>query len=143
MNDQEDSISILEQIRLEQPTFSHPATKKTPLIEMDYDNGYFLFSGRSIPKYASGFYYPILEKIDRYIQEPNESNVVVFFMEYLDSASSRLILSVIQHFKKLVQRGLSVRIEWHYLEDDDDIFDTGKTYSELSGLDFKFVCHYE
>jgi hypothetical protein len=64
-------------------------------------------------------------------------------MEYLDSASSRLILSVIQHFKKLVQRGLSVRIEWHYLEDDDDIFDTGKTYSELSGLDFKFVCHYE
>lgn len=143
MSDQEESVSVLKQIRLKQPTFSHPATKKTPLIEMDFDNGHFLFSGRSIPKYVSGFYYPIMEKIDRYIQKPQEQTVVVFFMEYLDSASSRMILSIIQHFKKIVDQNFSVRFEWHYQEDDDDIFDTGLTYSELTGMDFKFFCHYE
>jgi len=143
MSEHDDSVYILEEIRLRQPTYYHPPTNKTPWVEMDFDNGYFIFKGRSIPKYASSFFYPIMEKIERYITQPEDKTSVIFYLEYLDSASSRLILSIIQRLKKVIEKGKALQIEWHYLEDDEDIFDTGQTYEELTGLNFNFICHEE
>ncbi len=143
MSEHDDSIYILEEVRLKQPTYYNPPTNKTPSIEMDFDNGYFIFKGRSIPKYASSFYYPVMEKIERYITQPKDKTFAIFYLDYVDSGSSRLILSVIQRLKKVIEKGYSLQIEWHYLEDDEDIFDTGDTYEELTGLNFNFVCHEE
>lgn len=141
MSHHDNSIYLLEEVRLKQPTFSNPPTKKTPLVEMDFDNGYFIFKGRSIPKYASSFYYPVMEKIERYLTNPNDITYAIFYFEYLDSSSSRLILSIIQRLKKVMEKGCSLQIEWHYLEDDEDILETGETYEELTGVDFEFVYH--
>jgi len=143
MSEHDDSIYILEEIRLKQPTYYHPPTNKTPWVEMDFDNGYFIFKGRSIPKYASSFYYPVMEKIERYITKPQDKTFIIFYLEYLDSASSRLILSIMQRLKKVIEKGNTLQVEWHYLEDDEDILDTGQTYEELTGLNFNFVCHEE
>ena len=143
MSHHDNSIYLLEEVRLKQPTFSNPPTKKTPLVEMDFDNGYFIFKGRSIPKYASSFYYPVMEKIERYLTNTNDITYAIFYFEYLDSSSSRLILSIIQRLKKVMEKGCSLQIEWHYLEDDEDILETGETYEELTGIDFEFVYHVD
>jgi len=141
MNEHDDSIYLLKEVRLKQPSYSIPPTKKTPLVEIDLNAGYFLLKGRSIPKHASSFYYPILERIEDYIKQPQPKTTAIFFMEYLDSASSRLILSIIQRLKKVETQKMQLQVEWHYMEDDEDIYDTGETYEELSNLDFLFVSH--
>jgi hypothetical protein len=143
MSQHDNSIYLLEEVRLKQPTYSNPPTKKTPLVEMDFDNGYFIFKGRSIPKYASSFYYPVMEKIERYLTQPKETTYAIFFFEYLDSSSSRLILSILQRLKKVMEKGYNLQIEWHYLEDDEDIMETGETYEELTGMEFDFVYHVD
>lgn len=143
MSQHDNSIYLLEEVRLKQPNYSTPPTKKTPLVEMDFENGYFIFKGRSIPKYASSFYYPIMEKIERYLAQPNDTTYAIFYFDYLDSSSSRLILSIIQRLKKVLEKGYSLQIEWHYLEDDEDILETGETYEELTDIDFKFVYHVD
>jgi len=143
MSHHDNSIYLLEEVRLKQPTYSNPPTKKTPLVEMDFDNGYFIFKGRSIPKYASSFYYPVMEKIERYLTQPKETTYAIFFFEYLDSSSSRLILSILQRLKKVMEKGYNLQIEWHYLEDDEDIMETGETYEELTGIKFDFVYHVD
>jgi len=84
-----------------------------------------------------------MEKIERYITQPQDKTFIIFYLEYLDSASSRLILSIMQRLKKVIEKGNTLQVEWHYLEDDEDILDTGQTYEELTGLNFNFVCHEE
>lgn len=143
MNEHDNSVYLPEDILLKHPTYYHPPTNKTPGIEIDSDNGYFIFKGRSNPKYASSFYYPVMQKIEHYITQPKDKTYAMFYLEYFDSASSKLILSIIHHLKKVKEKGHSLQIEWHYLENDEDICDTGETFEELTGLEFNFVCHEE
>ncbi|MGM0497780.1 MAG: SiaC family regulatory phosphoprotein, partial [Bacteroidota bacterium] len=61
--------------------------------------------------------------------------------DYLDSSSSQMILALIYKFKTIFDKSKNLKVEWHYMEDDYDILETGETYSELSGLDFEFISH--
>lgn len=45
-------------------------TPKTPLIQMEYESGYFLISGRSIPENSIEFYRPLFEWLDEYNTKP-------------------------------------------------------------------------
>ena len=42
-----------------------------------------------------------------------------------------------------MEKGYNLQIEWHYLEDDEDIMETGETYEELTGIEFDFVYHVD
>jgi hypothetical protein len=113
-------------------------TVKTPEIYLNYDEGEIYLSGRSIPENAKQLFHPILQWVEKYIEKPREKTKVVFKFEYFNTASSKMIFELINNIKKLKERGKDVTIEWHYLEEDDDILDSGETFQEISGLEFQF-----
>jgi len=118
-----------------------PESKRNPELIFDKNKGYFYLGGRSMPDNANDFYLPVFEEVDEYLKNPNEETRVVFKLDYLDSSSSQLILALIYKLKTLVNNKKRIKIEWHYMEDDYDILETGETFSELSGIDFEFISH--
>jgi len=94
-----------------------------------------------MPENVNQFYASVLKALDQYIQQPADKTQVIFSLEYINSSSSQLLLALLYKIRDLVDEGHHVSIEWHYMVDDEDIYDTGKSYSELSGLTFNFYEH--
>ncbi|MGM0498560.1 MAG: DUF1987 domain-containing protein [Bacteroidota bacterium] len=113
-------------------------TVKTPEIILDKDQGKIELQGRSIPEDAKQLYHPIIHWVSEYIKHPQKNTRIVFKLEYFNTASSKMIFELIGCAKKLKESGKKFKIEWHYLEDDDDILDSGETFQEITGLPFEF-----
>ncbi len=118
--------------------FSKPATKRTPEVYLDVNKGEFRISGRSMPVRPNDFYFLILRNIERYIENPANTTNVTFQLEYVDSASSKLLLALVMRLKKIKEKN-DLHIKWFYTEDDHDIYELGKTFSELSGCEFELA----
>ena len=123
------------------PRLDIAATQRSPEIKLDPEKGEFSIKGTSMPENVNHFYRPVLNALDQYIQQPAEKTQVIFSLEYINSSSSQLLLALLYKVRDLVDEGYHVTVEWHYMVDDEDIYDTGKSYSELSGLTFNFYEH--
>src|SRR5688572_1647642 len=102
-------------------------TADTPTIILDKANGIFEISGRSLPEDSVEFYKPVLEWIASYAKSPNLSTSFTFKLEYFNTSSSKLILDVLSALEAIA--GMS--IEWCYQEEDEDMEEAGKEFSEL------------
>lgn len=123
---------------INQDTVHLKGTVKTPEIYLNKSEGLIQLEGRSIPENAKQLYNPILTWSERYIKSPMQLTKLVFKLEYFNTASSKMIYELINIFKGLQKAGRNIKIEWHYLVDDDDILDSGETFQEISGLEFNF-----
>ena len=132
----------LKQAEMDSERIYIPASKRNPELIFDKNNGYFYLGGRSLPDNANDFYLPVLQELDEYLKNPNDHTKVVFKLEYVDSSSSQLILALIYKLKKIFDKDKKLDVEWHYMEDDYDILETGKTYSELTEIDFDYIPVY-
>jgi hypothetical protein len=106
----------------------------TPEIVFDKENGIFKISGRSLPEDVVEFYKPVLEWIDNYKLAPNANTEVTLKVEYLNTASSKLIQDVLMSFEKIQ----GSKVVWYYREDDDDMDGMGHEYAEIIELPFEF-----
>jgi hypothetical protein len=116
-------------------------TVKTPEIYLNKNEGKIQLQGRSIPENAKQLYNPIISWANKYIKSPISQTKLIFKLEYFNTASSKMIFELINLFKALRDAGHNLNIEWHYLEDDDDILDSGETFQEISGLKFNFYSY--
>lgn len=120
-----------------------PRTERTPQVILDRsgDQGRIQFLGRSLPDDARSFYRPILTWIEDYFNNPNESTVVSFNLEYFNTSSSKMLLQIIRKFRELEDQNKKVTVEWHYLEDDEDILESGETFQDLTDIEFDFISY--
>ncbi len=116
-------------------------TERTPTIHLNKYDGSLKFSGRSMPDNARTFYEPILEWIEKYKQAPANKTKVSFNLEYFNSSSSKMFLQIINTLKTLEDKCEKLSVSWYYLEDDEEILDSGRTFEEVCDLEFEFICY--
>ena len=116
-------------------------TSENPEIQLNKNNGEIKFSGRSMPEDAKGFYNPLKEWIKNYSNDPKQGTKVIFAYEYFNTASSKMIMELIETVKMIGEKDPDLRVEWHYLEDDDDMLEAGEDYSDITGLDFEYFSY--
>lgn len=138
MSSREDSLGSKVNFDLNHAEIHLPKTKKTPEIYFNKETGILKISGRSMPNRTNDFYFPVLRHIEEYIKKPAKLTQVILNLEYVDSASSKLLLSLLLRLKKILP-AYDLHIEWHYAGDDYDMLELGKTYSEISQCDFDFI----
>ena len=138
MSSSKDSLDHKSRVQQKEVELNTPPTKRTPEIYLDKEEGLFKVSGRSRPTRMNEFFFPVMRKLEEYIQNPNPNTKVIFSLEYVDSGSSKMLLNIVLRLKKLIPSN-NLTIQWNYAKDDDDIYELGKTYSELSGLEFDFI----
>lgn len=114
-------------------------TNETPRIVLDREKNIFEISGKSLPEDVNTFYQPVLNWLESYFREPNQTTSLCFDLDYLNTASSKLLLSLFLILENAITAGHSVEVVWKYVEDDEDMFDVGEEYSEIIKVPFKLV----
>ena len=110
-----------------------------PSITMDKENNIMLIEGKSLPEDALDFYSPVLEWIDEYAKDPNEKSVLELKVHYFNTASSKMILFILEKFINLSKKGNDVEVHWYYIEDDEDMLEAGEIYAERVNFEFKII----
>lgn len=112
-----------------------------PKIVLDKDKGEFEISGQSLPENVHEFYAPVIAWLGEYAKNPNPKTEVTFKMEYYNTASSKMLFSVLEKFDQIFQAGNDVKIFWHYDQDDEDMLESGEDYADLVKVPFEFISY--
>ena len=123
------------------------ATEFTPKVNFDVNNKKFELIGISRPENVIAFYESVNYKIENYINsvivnEDNLSNFefsLKFDLTYMNSASSKYILQILDHFKKLFNLDAKITIDWFYDDVDDQILEDGEDLSDVIKIPFNLI----
>ncbi|MBP6312034.1 MAG: DUF1987 domain-containing protein [Flavobacteriales bacterium] len=114
--------------------FHIPATRSTPEIFLDTENGVYRVVGHSIPENAGKFYTPVLEWLRENITLINTGSVFEFCLPYFNSSSLKALYMMLMEVKKESEKGKKFEVDW-YIEDDDDFMtDAAETFTEMVGI---------
>jgi len=117
------------------------ASSETPEVVLNKNEGEIRFAGRSMPEDAKSFYNPLKEWVAKYAEDPQQGTHVVLAYEYFNTASSKMIMELIEEIKEIGKKDDQLKVEWHYLEDDDDMLEAGEDYEEITGITFEYLSY--
>ncbi len=116
-------------------------TAETPNIIFDSSTNVFEITGKSLPEDVKEFYNPILRWMKSYSESPNPKTVLKVKMEYFNTASSKMLLELFEILDEMYKSGKDVEIEWHYMEDDEDMQDAGNDYADMLEVPFRMFSY--
>ncbi len=111
----------------------------TPTVNLDKDANFFEISGRSLPDDVTAFYQPVISWLEEYAQDPNDLTVFHFKLVYFNTATSKLLLTIMLKIREMEQAGNEVLVKWYYEEDDEDMIEAGEEYADVTELDIELV----
>ena len=112
----------------------------TTFLHVMLQEGMLQFFGKSIVEDPIKRFKPVFDWINSY--EPKcDTTVVNFEVEYLNSTSSKCVLEIMIALDRLYQNGHNLKINWHYEDGDDDMYDTGQHLKLNVKAPFSFIVH--
>lgn len=114
-------------------------TAKTPQIILDPINQNYEISGRSLPENVVKTYEPVLNWIDQNVGKINDSMVFIFKVDYLNSASAKMISLILTKLEEFYKSGSNIEVKWYYNYDDDDIQSEGEIYAKLKKIPIHLI----
>ncbi len=116
------------------------ATDDTPLIDFDGKTATFKMSGISIPENPIAFFVPIQNWVIEYVNATSNNHLkVVLDFEYFNTSTVKFIIILLKEFKKSTDHNNKLSILWEYMQDDDDMLETGRELSELVEIPFEYT----
>ncbi len=123
-------------------------TLTTPEILFSPGENIFLIKGTSSPEDVRALYYPVIDWVKTFVEDLltgsdksfNKDNPLQFSVDltYFNSSSAKFLFDIFTELKKLIVRGIPVKIVWIYEEEDSDMYDAGVDISVLAGMEFSF-----
>ena len=104
------------------------ATESTPLVNFDPSQGLIEIKGRSIPENASEFYFPLLEWLNRYSQTSQKHTHFVFYLEYMNSISQKMLADIFLKVRNIKTSGTTVEVTWQFDEEDEEMYEEGEVF---------------
>lgn len=114
-----------------------------PGIVLDRNAGKLEISGRACPEDPIEFYQPVFDWLDKYADNPLKKTIFEFRMVYYNTASSKILMMIMQRLEELSDEGNDVLIKWYFPEDDEDMEEAGEDYSEMVDIEFEMVSYEE
>lgn len=114
-----------------------PSTKTTPEISLDPE-GIIKIKGRAIDESRDQAPPEVTKWIDEYILHPAGQTEVVIALEFLNSFNTMLLTGVLRKIAQVIRKGKQLVINWHYEEDDVDIFERGEYISSTINVPIRF-----
>lgn len=114
-------------------------TSESLEVNLDQEMGRFEFYGKSLPEDPNEFFKPIINWFKEYVEKPNKETVLVFKMEYFNTASSKKLLDILSICFEIHKKKQSIMVNWYYRYNDDDMRENGETFSEIVHLPFKYM----
>ena len=114
-------------------------TEETPEIVFDVEKPEFRVTGKSYMEDATSHYTRVIAWLQKYSEHPNASTNFKFELEYVNTASSKIVHDILNELDNMHLEGHEVLVEWHYFEEDEDMLELGKEYEEIYEVPFIFA----
>lgn len=118
--------------------FRKDQTKSSPEIILD-PGGIIRIKGRSILENATDFYQPVLEWVAEYVREPAQLTCIDINLEYFNSATAKVLITLIQRVSAVTFRDAKFKVNWYYEEGDEDILERGEYIESVLETDFNYI----
>jgi hypothetical protein len=105
-------------------------TKTTPEVILNPE-GIIKIRGRSIHENAADFFVPVEQWISGYILAPADLTCVDMSLEYFNSASAKIFISLLQKITYVTLKHKKFVINWYYEEGDEDILERGEYFASI------------
>jgi len=115
-------------------------TENSPGIEFDFQANVFSLRGMSFMEDVNGFYDPLIETFQRYVEALNGAAVQFdFSLSYFNSSTARIVLMLFDMLDLAAEGGNEVIIRWHH-DGDEDMIEQGEEFGEdLEHAQFSIV----
>ena len=115
-----------------------PSTNSTPEIILN-PKGFIKIRGRSIHENISHHFRQAEAWITNYVKSPAEVTCVDIDLEYCNSASSKLLIHLLQKISRIQQERKKLTVNWYYEDGDEDIHEVGEFISSILNVPFNFI----
>ena len=121
--------------------FVREKTKSTPWINFDPEQNYLGIKGESYPEDSAKFYSPMLEWLETYLQQVNDTPVQVDVeLIYFNSSSSKILMNLFDMLEDAASKGIPITVNWKYDQDNDIAMECGEEFQEdLEHVDFNLL----
>ena len=114
-----------------------PEGDSTPGFMIKPNEGKIVFWGQACPEDAFDFYEPILAKLQEYFDSQPPKVNFIFNISYYNTATSKIIVTILQLLEKLRRNGSDVIVTWYYDNNDEDMMIAGEDFSEIVDIPFE------
>jgi hypothetical protein len=101
--------------------------------------GMFKIRGRGLYSSCSEVSAEVDNWIDKYLVEPAEITYVLISLEYLNSFSTTILVSILRKLNRVVLQSKKLVIQWYYEEDDEDMLERGEYISMTFDIPIIFI----
>ncbi len=115
-----------------------PQGKNSPEVLLRPD-GTIKIKGRSIHENIIKFYEPVHVWVDEYIKNPVDVTCVDMNLEYLNSASAKALVTVLDKIASVSLQNKRYIFNWYYEEGDEDILERGEYFASILNVPFNFI----
>jgi SiaC family regulatory phosphoprotein len=112
-------------------------TRKTPEIVFK-SNGELYLNGISLPQNVIDFFMPVFSWLEELKTQSPQNIRFVIDLVYLDTSSTKAILSMLKLLKKIVPGEEDLEIVWKYEHGDMDMLDQGEVLQRTTKIPFRF-----
>jgi hypothetical protein len=114
------------------------ATTNTPEFIFN-PNGIIIIRGRGCFNDKFEISDKIINWIEAYLKNPQETTCITLAFEYLNSFSTTIIVSILKNLRRVILHSKKLIVQWYYEEDDEDILDRGMFISETFNIPIEFI----
>jgi len=114
-------------------------TKNTPEVSFDIQSGVFSIVGESYPETAMVFYQEVIDWLKAFSAQNTKPVEMNFKLSYLNTSSSKCILNIINVMEAMHGKGVPVKVNWYYKEDDEDMKISGDEFAEDMTVQFNVI----
>jgi hypothetical protein len=112
----------------------------TPEVRFSVASGNLEIKGVSIPEDTEEFYRPLTDWIEEFIKTQQPDQVVMAFkLIYVNTSTSAVLGKIIKLLEPPAGKELSIKIEWYYEAEDEDMKDLGEDFHSFTKLPFELV----
>lgn len=113
-------------------------TKRTPGVFLNHAEGTLDFKGVMMPAEGNYFFIPIIEWIEKYIQNPQPQTLVTIYVDLgINSSSVKSLMVIFGLLSRIVNAEVRVRVKWSYSSEDD--LEEWQVFSSFFNYPFDYI----
>jgi hypothetical protein len=113
-------------------------TQNTPGIILKPE-GFIRFDGRGLSEQCDDLFEQVLEWMTGFLKDPPEITTVIIALEYLNSMSSKILVSILKEVCRLTDAGKQFFVHWCYEDGDEDILERGEFIASSLNIPIDFI----
>lgn len=116
-----------------------PGAKSTPTVDFDPVSLKFSITGQSYPENSFKFYEPVLDWLERYLEQVEQEIWVEidFHMPYVNTSSSKCLMMLLDKLEAAHQQGKKVGVLWYYDLENETALECAEDFREDMTLPFE------